>query len=60
MTDIRTATLHMTTATVLPTTPIHIDGNGRLLKKILAIRPVLADRERAAAAPANAKAAPAL
>ena len=59
MTDIRTAAANIT-ATVPPTTPIHIDGDGRLLKKILAIRPALIERERAAAAPADAKAAPAL
>jgi len=49
MTDIRTAALTMTTATDAPT-PIHRDGDGRLLKKIHAIRPVLVERERAAAA----------
>jgi len=50
MTDIRTAALTMTTATIPATTPIHRDGDGRLLKKIHAIRPVLVERERAAAA----------
>ena len=60
MTDIRTAALNVPAATVPPTTHMHRDADARLLKKIHAIRPVLADRERAAAAGAKAALGPAL
>ena len=49
MTDIRTAALNLPAATVPPTTLMRPDADARLLKKIHAIRPVLVERERAAA-----------
>ncbi len=50
MTDIRTAALTIPTATVPPTTTIRRGDDARLLKKIHAIRPVLVERARIAAA----------
>ena len=50
MTDILTAALNLPAATVPLTTPIVHDTDGRLLKKILAIRPALAERHTLAAA----------
>ena len=45
MTAHRTSTLNTGTATVTPATPIASDADKRLLKKVHAIRPMVADRE---------------
>ncbi len=46
MTEHRTSTLSTDTATMPPATPIVRDAGTPLLKKIHAIRPMLADREQ--------------
>ena len=45
MTAHRTSIVSTATATIPPTTPIASDADTRLLKKIHAIRPMLADRD---------------
>lgn len=60
MTDIRTAAMNLPAATVVPTTVMRTDADTRLLKKIHSIRPVLLERERAAATIAKAALGPAL